>query len=100
MNFSEGLSGYQLFLVMKNFRLRDFLEFFQLQSALDSDFFIGGVRVPTFFGHAKFEVKNFSEFFIDIVLWTLNFLLGGSRHKFCLVLPNLRSKLSQNFYLY
>ena len=30
---------------------------------MDSGFFKGGDWAPTFFGHAKFEVKNFLEFF-------------------------------------
>ena len=45
---------------------------------------------PAFFGHAKFEVKNFSLY---LVLWTL-FPQGGggSGTKHFLVMPNLRSK--------
>ena len=30
---------------------------------MDNEFFRLGVWAPTFFGHAKFEVKNFSECF-------------------------------------
>ena len=36
----------------------------------------GGVRAPTFFGHAKFEVKIFWNFFVYRVLWT-EFFRGG-----------------------
>ena len=81
---------------------------------------------PTFFGHAKFETKNFSEFFclqstVDYCFWSCqiwgqiffrNFSLTnssglwffwggwGSRHQLFLVIPNLRSKSFQNFFLY
>ena len=71
-NFSKGVLG-QLFLVMPNLRPKNFLEFFHLQSALDSEFFRGVLWAPVFFGHAKFEFKNFSEFFHYRVLCTLNF---------------------------
>ena len=42
-----------------------FFRIFCLQSTLDSEFFFGWgcVWSSTFFGHAKFEVKNFLEFF-------------------------------------
>ena len=43
--------------------MKIFWEFFHLQSTLDSEFFRGDVWGPTFFGNAKFEVKNFSEIF-------------------------------------
>ena len=81
---------------------------------------------PTFLGHAKFETKNFSEFFclqstVDYCFWSCqiwgqiffrNFSLTnssglwffwggwGSRHQLFLVMPNLRSKSFQNFFLY
>ena len=41
------------------FEVKYFLEFFRLQNALDSEFFVGGVWAPTLFGHSKFEVRNF-----------------------------------------
>ena len=63
LNFSEGVSGHELFLVTPNLRPKYFLEYFCLQRSPDSEFFRGDVRAPTFFGHAKFEVKNFFEFF-------------------------------------
>ena len=61
--FILGVSGHQIFLVMLNLRSKIFWEFFPLQSILDSELFRGGVWVPTFFGHTKFEVKTFLEFF-------------------------------------
>ena len=53
---------------------------------------------PTFFGHAKFEVKIFSLY---LVLWTLFPQVGGGGGgggeclgpNFFLVMPNLRSKI-------
>ena len=33
-----------------------------------------GDLTPTFFGHCKFEVRNFQKFFLYRALWTLNFL--------------------------
>ena len=45
------------------FEVKIFLEFFSLQSTLDSEFFRGGFQVPTFSGHTKFEVKNFFGIF-------------------------------------
>ena len=62
-----------LFLVMRNLRSKNVSEFFHLQSALVSEFIRGAVWAPTLFGHAKFEVKIFWEFFIYRALWTLNF---------------------------
>ena len=49
--------------------VKTFLEFFLLQSTLDSEFFRGGVFAPTFFGHAKYQVKNFLDFFVYRALW-------------------------------
>ena len=48
---------------MPNLIPKNILEFFHLQSALDSEFFRGDVWVPIFFGHTKFGVKNFTELF-------------------------------------
>ena len=39
------------------------MEFFHLQSNVDSEFFESVVWAPNFFGHAKFEVKFF---FLDL----------------------------------
>ena len=48
---------------MTNLTPNNFLEFFHLQNALDSELIRWGIWAPTFFGHTKSEVKNFSEFF-------------------------------------
>ena len=47
-----------------------------------------GICVPIFFGHAKFEVKNLSEFFNYRALWTLNFSKEVSEHQLFLVTLN------------
>ena len=40
------------------------MEFFNLQRAVDSEFLRWGFWAPTFFGHAKFEIKKvFQNFF-------------------------------------
>ena len=63
------------------------MEFFHLQIAVDSEFFERGVWAPTYFGHTKFEVKNFlGIFFIYKALF--------------LVTLNLMSKIFQNFFIY
>ena len=88
LNFSEGVWAPTFFSHSK-FEVKKFSEFINLQSTVDSEFYRGGVRAPTFlvtqnlskkffgifsftncssvraptfFGHAKFEVKTFSEF--------------------------------------
>ena len=45
------------------FEVKIFSEFFQLQSAVDAEFFTGGSGYQLFFVHIKFKVTNFSEFF-------------------------------------
>ena len=69
-------------------------KFFPLFSTLDSisRWWGGGVWDPTFFGHAKFEVKIFSLY---VVLWTLfpQGGWGGSGTQLFLVMSNLRSKI-------
>ena len=45
------------------FEVKKLSEFSHLESALDSQFFRGGVWAPTSFGYIKFKVKNFLEFF-------------------------------------
>ena len=72
LNFSEGVSGQQLFLVTLNF-----LEFFPLQNTLDAEFFRRGVWTPNFFGHSKFEVKFLWYFLINRALLMLNFSKRG-----------------------
>ena len=54
--FRRGGLG-QYFLVMPNLRPKNFLEFFYVHSALDSEFFRRG-SWPTCFGYAKFETKK------------------------------------------
>ena len=61
------------------FQVKNFLEFFNLQSAVDSEFFAGGIWAPTFFGHSKFEVTNFSEFFNLQSAVDSEFFTQGSR---------------------
>ena len=85
LNISEGVSRYQLFLFTLNF-----LEFFHLQSTLDSECFRGDVRAPTFFGHAKFEVKKFFGTFSFTEHSGLLIVQGkGSGHQLFLVMLNL-----------
>ena len=85
---------------MQNLRLKNFWEFFHFQSALHSEFFRGGVRAPTFFGHAKFEVKNFSEFFPLPSTKDCIFQRGCPGTNFSLVMLNLRSKFFWNILIY
>ena len=93
LNFSKGVSGHQLFLVTLNF-----LEFFHLQSTLDSELFRGDVQAPTLFGHAKLEVKNFSEFFsLQSTVDSELFRAGGFGYQLFLVILNLTSKFFSNF---
>ena len=80
LNFSQGGFRHQLFLVTLNLRSKSFQSFFHLQSPLDSEFFRWDVRAPIFFGHTKFKVKKFRNFFIYRVLWTLNFSERVSGH--------------------
>ena len=49
--------------------VKNFSEFFGLQSFLDFEVFRGGVQAPTFFGHTKF----FWDLFLYRALWTLNY---------------------------
>ena len=58
--------------------MTSFLEFFfYIQSTLDSEFFRGDVRAPTFFSHTNFEVKIFSEFFHLESTLDYEFFTGG-----------------------
>ena len=61
----------------------------------------GGVRVPTFFGPTKFEVKNFLVFFP--LLYTLDSEFVNEKclgTNFFWVMLNLRSKIFRNFFVY
>ena len=61
--FQRGGLGINFSWSCQIFKVNNFLEFFHLKGALDSEFFAGGIWVPTFLGYAKFEVKNCLEFF-------------------------------------
>ena len=63
MNFSEVVSGPQLFLVTLNLRSQIFWIFFIFRALGTLNCSWRGFWAQTFFGHAKFEVKNFSEIF-------------------------------------
>ena len=93
-----GGSAHQLFLVTLNLRSKCFENFF-LYYVLWTLNLSGDVQAPIFFGHAKFEVQIFSEFFL--LLSTLNWIFWkeGSRYQIFLVTPNLRPKIFQNFFL-
>ena len=73
--FTEG-SGHQLFLVTLNLRSKIFRNFFIYRVLWNLNCSQRGLWAPTFFGHAKFEVKNFENFFVYRVLWT-EFFRGG-----------------------
>ena len=76
LNFSERGLG-QFFLVMLNLRSKLFQNFFNLHSILNSEFLGGrGSGHQSFFGHAKFEVKIFLEFFSFTKHSGLNFSEG------------------------
>ena len=59
------------------FEANNFLEFFNLQSAVDLEIFAWVVWAPTFYGYAKFEVKNFLEFFNLQITLDSKFFRGG-----------------------
>ena len=89
-------SSHQLFLVMPNLRFKPFQKFFMSTPLWTLNFWDGGL-FTNFFGHSKFEVI-FQNFFLYQNLWTLN-LLGRFRHQLFLVMPNLMSRIFQNFFL-
>ena len=74
---------------MPNSRPNKCSEFFHLQSPLNSEFFRLGVRVPTFFGHAKFEAKNVFGIFS---------FTGHLRPKNSLEFFHLQSTLNSEFF--
>ena len=90
LNFSEGGSGHQLFLVTPNLRSNIFQNFFLYQVLWSLNLSGEGVLAPTFLVTANVRSKNYQNFFLYRALWTLNFL----------VLPNLRSKIFQKYFLY
>ena len=79
LNFSEGVSGHRLFLVMSNLKSESFWNFFTYRALWTLKFLGGGWGS----GHQLFLVmlnlrsKIFHNFFIYQALWTLN-LSGGS----------------------
>ena len=76
--FITGGSGHQLFLFMPNLRPKNFLEFFRLQSALESEFLRVVVWAPTFIVMPNLRQKIFLQFFSFTENSGLNFLEGGS----------------------
>ena len=90
------MSGPILFSDAK-FETKKVLEFFHLQSALDSEFFTGGVWAPTFLVMLNLRLKIFQNFFIYRVLWTLNFSEGCLGLVFS-VMPNLTPKKFLDFF--
>ena len=97
LNILEGGVQIPNFFSHSKFETKNFSEFFPLLSALNSKIFLGvGGLGTNFFGHAKFEVKNCSEFFP--LLSALNWIFRGGGPD--TNTPNLRSKSSQNFFLY
>ena len=59
----SGVSGYQLFLVMSNFRSKIFWNFFIYRVLWTLNFSLGGGSIPNLFGDAKFETKQFFGIF-------------------------------------
>ena len=77
LNFLEGQSRHQHFLVMPNYTSKNFQNFF-LYWVLWTEFFGKRGTGTNFFGHSKFQVKNFSEFFPLLrALWL--FIFYGER---------------------
>ena len=83
-------------LVTPNLSSKNVSAIFHLLSTLDSQFFKGRVWVPTFLGHAKFEVKNFFRIFFFTDCSGLN-LSEGTLGQLFLVTPNLNQKIFNIF---
>ena len=97
--FCRGWSGHQLFLGTPNLKSKIFRNFF-LYQALWTEFFREGSG-PTFFGDAKFDLKKLWEFFALSSALDFEFVgRGGSCHQHFSVMPNLRSKIFRNFFIY
>ena len=60
LNLSKGVSGHQLSLVTLNLKSKIFWNFFIYIALWTLDFSQGLFWVPTFFGHTKLDLKNFS----------------------------------------
>ena len=80
LNVHRGSLGTNFFGHAK-IEVKNFSEFFHLQSAVDAEFFTGGGQAPTFLGHAKFEVKKLSEFFNLQSTLNAEFFRESSRHQ-------------------
>ena len=97
--FNAGGLWSPIFFGHVKFEVKNFLEFFNLQSATESEFFAGCIWAPTFFGHAKYEIKNFLEYFH--LQSALNWIfIDGGLGQLILVKLNLRLKIFRNFLIY
>ena len=61
---------------------------------------MGGICAPTFFGHMKFEVKNFLKFFHLQSTVDSEFFKRGFGHQLFLVMLTLMATNFQNFVIY
>ena len=98
--FFTGGSGHQLILVTPNFRSNFFWNFLLYCTLWPLNLSGRGVWAPSFFGHTKFEVKNFWEFFHLQSAVDSESFAQGSGHQLFMVMLNLRLKIFQNFFLY
>ena len=96
-----GGSGQKLFLLTLNLKSKFFWNFLIYRVLCTLNFSQGGIWAPSFFGHAKLEVKNFLEFFYLQSTLDSEFFTGrGSGYQLFLVMLNLRSKNCLNFLIY
>ena len=77
LNFSQGVFRHQHVFVLPNFTRKIFRYFFLYCALWTLNLSMKGVQVPTFLGHAKFEVKDFSEFFCLQSALDSEFFRGG-----------------------
>ena len=92
--FFKGWSGYQLSLVLPNFRLNNFSEFFHLPSTLDSEFLSGMLVGTNFFGSCQIWGQKIFRIFSFTECSGMNLSEGGLGQLF-LAMPNLRPKMFQ-----
>ena len=86
LNFSEKVSGHQLFLVTLNF-----LEFSNYRALCTLNFSELMSEHQHFFITLNLRSKIYCNFFVYRVLWTLNCSgEGGSMHQLSLIMLNLR----------
>ena len=100
LNFLQGMSGHQLYLVMLNLRsinlgIFSFTEYSGLWI-----FNAGGFWSPTFLVMLNLSSNFLCNFFVYRALWILNFSEAVSRYQIFLVIPNLRSKIFWNVFIY